>query len=110
MSGLAHRCHDRSGIGALLRGPVDRVAFALSDRYDDHDHIGVMDLIDQAIADPAQLDRVAVLAARQARGRDVRRIEAFGELLLELVAGLRVELAPLLQRGLEQPPSGGPDC
>ncbi len=60
-------------------------------------------VIDETIAEAAQLDLVAVLRARQLRRRNMRSVETLGELLFELVPGLRIELAPFLQRGIQKP-------
>ena len=96
-------CLDRRGcVGALFSGLVDRIPIAATDGHNDHDHLFVANLIEETIADAAQLDLIAVLRAGQLRGRNMRSIKALGELLFELVLGLCIELAPFFQRGVQK--------
>ncbi len=55
--------------------------------------------IDEAAADAAQFDRVAVRVSRQPGRGDARGDAPFGEFVPEPIADTRIALAPFLQRG-----------
>jgi hypothetical protein len=99
---LRHRLDRRGGVGALFSCLVDRISIAATDGHDDYDHLFVANLIDETIADAAQLNLMAVCRAGQLRGRNMRSIKTLGELLLKLVPGLCIELAPFFQRGVQK--------
>jgi hypothetical protein len=99
---LRHRLDQRGGVGALFSCFVDRIPIAATGGHDDYDHLFVANLIDETIANAAQLNLIAVLRAGQLRGRNMRSIKALGELLFELVLGLCIELAPFFQRGVQK--------
>lgn len=73
---------------------------SLSFSYSDHhnDKFFVADLIDQSIANTAQLNFVAVFMATEFGRGKAGTIQALGKFGFELFAGIVVQIAPLFER------------
>ncbi|AMK26153.1 hypothetical protein YP76_17985 [Sphingobium chungbukense] len=79
-----------------MRHLVDGVTVASTHSDNDNNHLSIVHFVDETITDTAQLDFIAILARGQAGRRDMWRLKAFYQLLLELFPNLRIEFAPFL--------------
>lgn len=89
---------DRGHLQAAGGTAIDLAALALAHGDHGNNQAAVDHLIDQPVADGAQLDLVAVGHIPELVGLDSRVLKAFLELLGELQLDGVAQLAPLLER------------
>jgi hypothetical protein len=87
---------------ARAGGLVDRVSVTPYNGYYGDDDRVVIDRIDQPISHISKLDLVAISTATQLSSWHPRILEAFRELILELLPDSAVELLPLLEGGCQK--------
>lgn len=81
---------------------INRTSLPLPHGDDDHYDLGVTYFVDQPVANAAQFDLVAILAAAQFGSGHAGVVEAFRQFAFELLARMRVELSPFLERFLKK--------
>ena len=76
---------------------IGSIAVSLAYRQDQHQHLLISHLIDQAKSGGTELDLVAVGGSAQLAGWDAGLDQTFGQLFLELLSDPERQLLPLPQ-------------